>query len=95
VKQQQAWLQSRVDHLGFRLARSMADEPDLAIVERCTHRFVRDGSTITIATATYQGHLEVCDAGTLRRALTHGVGRAKAYGCGLLTLARPHAGTLR
>jgi CRISPR system Cascade subunit CasE len=37
--------------------------------------------------ATYDGILTVTDPALLRRALCHGVGRAKAYGCGLLTLA--------
>ena len=31
---------------------------------------------------------EVVDAAALRRALVTGIGPAKAYGCGLLTLAR-------
>ncbi|MFI8932528.1 type I-E CRISPR-associated protein Cas6/Cse3/CasE [Streptomyces sp. NPDC053474] len=42
---------------------------------------------VHIRAATYEGHLDVADPDTLRHTLTHGLGRAKAYGCGLLTLA--------
>lgn len=42
---------------------------------------------VTITTATYEGTLTVKDPVPLKDALVSGVGRAKAYGCGLLTLA--------
>ncbi|PRX95412.1 type I-E CRISPR-associated protein Cas6/Cse3/CasE [Allonocardiopsis opalescens] len=42
---------------------------------------------VTLSTATFDGRLEVTDPDALRRALTSGIGRAKAYGCGLMTLA--------
>lgn len=48
-----------------------------------------DGRTITLATARYDGILEVIDADALRHALTYGIGHAKGFGCGLLTLV-PH-----
>jgi CRISPR system Cascade subunit CasE len=97
VKQQEDWLLRRTNppdepgKLGFRIADSMsrAGELDFALVTRTPRRFDRDGSKVTLATATYEGHLEVTDPAKLRHALTHGIGRAKAYGCGLLTLARP------
>ena len=44
---------------------------------------------MTLGVATFEGVLEVTDPDALRRALTHGIGRGKAYGCGLMTLARP------
>jgi CRISPR system Cascade subunit CasE len=93
VKQQEQWLVDRTSKLGFQLVPSHAtspeNDPDLAVVGRTVHRFKRQGSTVTIAAATFQGHLEITDAATFRHALTYGIGRAKAYGCGLLTLARP------
>jgi CRISPR system Cascade subunit CasE len=46
-------------------------------------------SQVTLTTAVYDGHLVVKDAALLRDALTRGIGPAKAYGCGLMTLARP------
>lgn len=42
---------------------------------------------VSLVTVTFDGRLEVTDPRLLRRALTQGVGKAKAYGCGLLTLA--------
>ncbi|MFJ6134853.1 type I-E CRISPR-associated protein Cas6/Cse3/CasE [Kitasatospora sp. NPDC092286] len=42
---------------------------------------------VTIGTATYDGRLTVTDPDALRAALTSGLGKAKAYGCGLMTLA--------
>ncbi|GAA1008177.1 CRISPR-associated protein Cse3 [Streptomyces sp. F-3] len=52
---------------------------------------VTDGSRrsrpVTLVTVTFEGRLEVTDPEALRRTLTQGIGRARAYGCGLLTLA--------
>lgn len=42
---------------------------------------------VTLVTVTFEGRLEITDPDALRRTLTHGIGRARAYGCGLLTLA--------
>jgi CRISPR system Cascade subunit CasE len=42
---------------------------------------------VRLATVTYDGLLRVTDPDALRRTLTTGLGRGKAYGCGLLTLA--------
>lgn len=92
VKQQEQWLINRAATAGFRLApshHSDTDDVDLAVVDRSIRRFRRDKDTVTIATATFRGHLEVTDPIALRHTLTHGIGRAKSYGCGLLTLARP------
>ncbi|MFJ4767622.1 type I-E CRISPR-associated protein Cas6/Cse3/CasE [Streptomyces uncialis] len=47
----------------------------------------RDGPRVTLSTATYQGRLRVTDPDALRHTLLHGIGPAKAYGRGLLTLA--------
>lgn len=43
---------------------------------------------MTLATARYDGVLEVSDSDLLRHALTFGIGHGKGFGCGLLTLAR-------
>ncbi|MGW2183529.1 type I-E CRISPR-associated protein Cas6/Cse3/CasE [Streptomyces sp. NPDC001732] len=47
---------------------------------------------VTIVKVTFDGRLEVTDPVLLRRTLTQGIGKAKAYGCGLVTLA-PVTGT--
>lgn len=94
VAQQQQWLLDRAEGLGFRIATSLVGqgEPDLAVVDRTVRRFDRNGARVTISQATFEGHLDVSDAVALRRSLTFGIGRAKSYGCGLLTLARLPAG---
>lgn len=90
VKQQEGWLLDRVERLGFQIAGTTADgQPDLAVIDRSVRRFDRNGSRITVSTATFEGHLEITDPDLLRRGMTFGIGRAKSYGCGLLTIARP------
>lgn len=42
---------------------------------------------VSITAVQFDGTLEVTDPNALRSALTTGIGSAKAYGCGLLTLA--------
>ncbi|XKK38322.1 type I-E CRISPR-associated protein Cas6/Cse3/CasE [Nocardiopsis sp. ARC36] len=43
---------------------------------------------VPLVTATFDGRLTVTDPDALRRVLCAGLGRAKAYGCGLMTLAQ-------
>lgn len=63
------------------------------VMERWTDVFNRGNGSrgarnqVRIAKARFVGTLEVTDAEALRHTLTHGIGRARAYGCGLLTLA--------
>ena len=86
VGHQQQWFLDRAAGWGFAV-----DDTALAVHSRRQLSFSRrtDGTdrTVTVAVATYDGVLTVTDPALLRRALGHGVGRAKAYGCGLLTLA--------
>lgn len=92
VKQQERWLIDRAAKAGFRLVSrqsSDSEDVDLAVVDRSIRRFRRTDGLVTISVATFDGHLEVIDAAAVRRSLTWGLGRAKSYGCGLLTLARP------
>ena len=58
-------------------------------VGRGIEKFQHDGTYVTIQMATFQGVLEVRDPARLRTCLVSGMGRSKAYGCGLMTLARP------
>ncbi|MFH8491941.1 type I-E CRISPR-associated protein Cas6/Cse3/CasE [Streptomyces longisporoflavus] len=47
----------------------------------------KQGAQVVIHTVTYEGRLQVTDGEVLVRHLLNGIGPAKAYGCGLLTLA--------
>ena len=77
---------------GFSVAGSDEDgcPPTARVVERANLRFRRRDRTVTVRTARFDGVLEVTDVDALRSTLVNGLGKAKAYGCGLLTLAQPH-----
>lgn len=87
VDQQTSWLAARAAGIGVSLGTE--DEPSFQLTRRERRTFRRGESSVTLSTATFGGLLTVTDALLLRTALTEGIGRAKAYGCGLLTLARP------
>ena len=57
-------------------------------VERSLVEFRRGNGLVRLSIATFEGVLEVSDPQALRHAVVSGIGRGKAYGCGLLTLAR-------
>lgn len=103
VDHQLGWLYQRAEQAGFKLAPRAQDEASDAererwtvdeqttIVDRRSLNF-RKGDNhrrVHIATARYRGTLEVTDPDRLRATLVNGIGRARGYGCGLLTLARP------
>ncbi len=81
------WLQNKAPRCGFSL-----QEDGFDVVASDTMQFRRSearDTRVTIGAVVFEGQLTVIDAELFREALTKGVGRAKAYGCGLLTLARP------
>ncbi|MEU8503378.1 type I-E CRISPR-associated protein Cas6/Cse3/CasE [Streptomyces brevispora] len=78
------------EHSGDRYELTAGDRRDLSFAK--SRRGERRGSRVTLVTVTFDGRLEVTDPAAMRRVLTQGIGRAKAYGCGLLTLA-PLTGT--
>ncbi|MFT4088110.1 MAG: type I-E CRISPR-associated protein Cas6/Cse3/CasE [Gordonia sp. (in: high G+C Gram-positive bacteria)] len=95
---QRQWFLDRTDTNGFSVVESTlpiaretgqsGDVPrELIVRERETSVFKRGPSRVTLATAAFEGRLTVTDADLIRRALTHGIGRGKGYGCGLITLA--------
>jgi CRISPR system Cascade subunit CasE len=65
------------------------DEPDVQIASTVHDKFRRRGNSgsIELLKVTFEGSLRVSEPDALRRALCNGVGRAKGYGCGLITLA--------
>jgi CRISPR system Cascade subunit CasE len=48
-------------------------------------------ATNVLWTAQYDGNALISDPGLTRHALLHGIGRSRAYGCGLLSLAPPRS----
>ncbi|MFZ2509875.1 MAG: type I-E CRISPR-associated protein Cas6/Cse3/CasE [Gordonia sp. (in: high G+C Gram-positive bacteria)] len=87
---QRQWFVGRSETHGFTLASSSTDaesaHPELILRERETAVFNRNGKRVTLVTAAFEGRLIVTDEAQLRHSLTHGIGRAKGYGCGLMTL---------
>jgi CRISPR system Cascade subunit CasE len=94
AEQQKQWLSARAERNGFSFYKIITAESDVdavQIIHRNILKFRKrpsDKTYVTLSVATYEGELIVEDADLLRRALTYGIGKAKAYGCGLLTLAR-------
>ena len=99
VEQQRQWLMDRVPRFGFELM--PVDHADgegteeavlVAYRERPVFNRRRPGGEgydrVTINRTVDEGVLRVTDPEPLRRALIAGIGRSKAYGCGLMTLAR-------
>ena len=88
VAQQEKWLLDRMERNGFRVRKAVEGGSwDLVVRDRRRRTFKRGRGTVTLDVATYDGVLEVVDADALRRVLVRGLGSAKGYGCGLMTLA--------
>jgi CRISPR system Cascade subunit CasE len=96
VSQQIEWLTRRSETAGFRILPSPAflpgtteHAPQLQLVDRTVTKFRKESGKrqVEITQATFVGALEVTDPEALRKVLCLGVGHARAYGCGLLTLA--------
>lgn len=87
--QQLQWLLLRSDRSGFSFPLTAGNEPDVAVVGQRKSSFRRDQGRVTVTVSEFMGHLQVIDPNALRHTLTSGIGHARAYGCGLLTLALP------
>lgn len=92
--QQRGWLLSRTHKHGFSIPARRPDEgveePQVVVSNRRTRKFRRGDSTVTIATAQFDGLLMIEDPDVFRGCLLAGIGRAKGYGCGLLTITGTH-----
>lgn len=87
VEQQLEWLASRADAHGFGLRLDENGSPAVVVSQRNREAFKRGSDEVTLATAVYDGTLTVTDADRMRATLCQGIGRAKGFGCGLVTLA--------
>lgn len=88
VAQQINWLLARSENHGFVVPVGETG-PAVTVTERGVVSFGRNGSRVTLSTAQFDGVLDDEDVAALRLALVAGIGRAKGYGCGLLTIVRP------
>lgn len=87
IAQQKEWLLQQASRHGFSIWQPET-EPLFDVVERSTQKFRRQQATVTLSTAVFEGVLQIEDASLLIDAMKEGIGRGKAYGCGMLTLAR-------
>ncbi|MFI1508147.1 type I-E CRISPR-associated protein Cas6/Cse3/CasE [Streptomyces sp. NPDC020597] len=78
--------QGKHEHHGDRYELSVRDHNNRSFDKRRADNG-RKGKPVTLVAVTFDGRLEVTDPEALRHTLTQGIGRAKAYGCGLITLA--------
>jgi CRISPR system Cascade subunit CasE len=81
-----AWLARRAQLAGFEL---VDPEHTLSISPRARLSGRREATRVTAAAVQYDGLLRVTDRELLLEALVAGIGPGKAYGLGLLSLARP------
>lgn len=92
---QLTWLTTKLGSNGAEMLRHSPDldngELGVQITSTIRDRFTRRGAPgpIELLKVTFDGTLQITDADALRLALRNGIGRAKGYGCGLLTLAPP------
>lgn len=90
-EQQMSWLATRAVDNGFEILGGTDDEAmqQLMVTRSEDLRFRRGESTrpVSLRRAQFDGALRVTDSQRLRTSLQQGIGRARAYGCGLLTLA--------
>ena len=78
------WLENRAETWGFRLPVT----PELGAYRQ--HVLNKgSGKPVQFSTVDYEGLLEVTHPGKLIETMAHGIGRAKAFGGGLLLLRRP------
>ena len=73
------WFCGRAPSWGFTV-----HAPSLQVTDIQVDRFNKDGATATIARATLVGQLVVTERDAFARAVCQGIGRARAFGCGLL-----------
>lgn len=96
-EQQIAWLAEKAPRHGFELRRASApgadEAPDVRVTRRSDLNFGKGDAAgpgrrrqVTLRQAQFDGTLRVIDVDTIRAAMVGGIGRGKAYGCGLLTL---------
>lgn len=78
------WLATRAESNGFKLI----VEPFVSGYRQHELRKTTKGKPIRFSSVDYEGVIEVEDADRLVAGLNHGIGRAKAFGCGLMLIRR-------
>lgn len=90
--QQLSWLVDKSTGHGFTLLEAEDGSPSAVVTGREDLRFAKGSGArhlVTLRTARFEGQLRITDVDLMRETLRKGIGRARAYGCGMLTIARP------
>lgn len=92
--QQIEWLKQRSHANGFLIADGPDGAPWVQVNSKTKSTFARQDpnhsgkrGAVTLVRVQFDGQLVVTDKELFKTALMQGIGRAKAYGCGLLTIA--------
>lgn len=102
------WLLKRQEKAGFEVLRKppekrltqYGDEHEVIVHSQRPLRFDKNNDAggngkskpVQYTSVTFDGRLRITDLARFRRTLTQGLGKARAYGCGLMTLAPTGAG---
>lgn len=79
-----AWLQARAEASGFKLVAA----PIMSAYRQHELRKAKPSKPIRFSSIDYEGVIEVVDSESLVNGMRHGIGRAKAFGCGLMLVRR-------
>lgn len=83
---QKKWLLERCEKNGF-----LVKEDQINVIESKWQRFYKGmerRKPVTLLSVTYEGILRVTDAENFQKVLLEGMGRGKAFGMGMLTIAK-------
>lgn len=97
-QQQLEWLIRKGEQHGFVIPLATNGRPDVAPSPCLTltgQKRAGERGPITIEPIRFEGHLIITDAAAFTDALRTGIGRGKAYGCGLISLAPPRRSLAR
>ncbi|MCI1290145.1 MAG: type I-E CRISPR-associated protein Cas6/Cse3/CasE [Lactobacillus sp.] len=87
IAKQQQWLLDRQKDLGFNIVKSTSSAGyDIRLVNRSWPVLYHKHHKIRLCQVSYEGLLKISDLEKFKFALTHGIGREKAYGMGLMTV---------
>lgn len=81
-EEQIAWLQRQLEKA------AQVEPGEVRMEQQDNLYFRKSGKPGKVATVTFAGHLTVTNPADLLAVLEHGIGPAKCFGCGLLSLAR-------
>ncbi len=83
-----AWLQDKGKIHGFRVHQALVTDPRKYTLWKRRGTKAQKKPPITLFTVRFDGILQITDPEAFAQALRQGIGPAKAFGCGLLSVAR-------